>query len=110
MGLVVKNLPASAGDVRDTGLIHGSGRSPWSRDGNPLQYSRLGNPVDRGAWRAAVPGVMDSDMTEVTGALTTVALEPGVATVVDSVRPDRCVRVSHWPWLSSSRSAVSVSL
>ena len=50
-GSVVKNLPANAGD---TGLIPGSGRSPGEGNGNPLQYSCLGNPMDRGAWRAAV--------------------------------------------------------
>ena len=47
---VVKNLPASVGDVRDTGLIPGLGRSPGGRHGNPLQYSCLVNPIDRGAW------------------------------------------------------------
>ena len=46
--LVVKNAPASAGDVRDTGLIPGSGRSPGEEDGNPLQYSCLENPINRG--------------------------------------------------------------
>ena len=48
--LVVKNPPANAGDVKDTGLIPGSGRSP----GGPLQYSCLENPRDRGAWWAIV--------------------------------------------------------
>ena len=46
-GSVRKNLPANAGDV---GLIPGSGRSPGEGSGNPLQYSCLGNPMDRGAW------------------------------------------------------------
>ena len=44
MALVVKNPPANAGDVRDTGLIPGLGRSPGGRHGNPLQYSCLENP------------------------------------------------------------------
>ena len=48
--LVVKNLPASAGDIRDTGSILGSGRSPGRRNSNPLQYSCLENPMDRGVW------------------------------------------------------------
>ena len=48
--LVVKNLPANAGDVRDIGLISGSGRSPEGRHGNPLQYSCLKNPMDRRDW------------------------------------------------------------
>ena len=52
VALVVKNLPADAGDIRDAGLIPGSGRSPGRRHGNPLQYSFLENPMDRGAWRA----------------------------------------------------------
>ena len=46
--LVVKSLPASAGDVRDSGSIPGSGRSSGGRHGNPLQYSYLENPMDRG--------------------------------------------------------------
>ena len=49
-GLAVKNLPAKAGDVRDTGSILGSGRSSGGGHGNPLQYSCLENPIDRGAW------------------------------------------------------------
>ena len=52
--LKVKNLPANAGDVRDVGLIPESGRSPGGGHGNPLQYSCLGNPMDRGDWRATV--------------------------------------------------------
>ena len=47
--LVVKNLPASAGDARDTGSILGSRRSPGEGNGNPFQYSCLENPMDRGA-------------------------------------------------------------
>ena len=45
--LVVKNLPANARDIRDVDLIPGSGRSPEGGHGNPLQYSRLENPMDR---------------------------------------------------------------
>ena len=66
-GLGVKNLPANAGDIRNTGLIPGSGRSPGEGNGNPLQYSCLENPMDRGAWRAIVHRVAKgSDMTEAT--------------------------------------------
>ena len=54
MVLVVKNPPANAGDVRNAGLIPGSGRSPGGGHGNPPQYSRLENPMDRGAWQAMV--------------------------------------------------------
>ena len=49
VALVVKNPPASAGDVKDVGLISGLGRSPGGGNGNPLQYSCLENPMDRGA-------------------------------------------------------------
>ena len=48
--LVVKNLPANAGDLRDTGLIPEWGRSPGEGSGKPLQYSCLENPMDGGAW------------------------------------------------------------
>ena len=54
VALVVKNPPAKAGDLRDMGLIPGSGRSPRRGHGNPLQCSYLENPMDRGAWRATV--------------------------------------------------------
>ena len=57
---LVKNSSAKAGDSRDTGLIPGSGRSPRGGHGNPLQYSCLENPMDRGAWRATVHGVAKS--------------------------------------------------
>ena len=49
-GAVVKNLPANAGNTRDTGSIPGLGRSSGEGNWNPLQYSCLGNPMDRGAW------------------------------------------------------------
>ena len=54
---VVKNLPANAGDIRDLGSILGSGRSSGEGNGNPLQYSCLKNPMDRGTWWATVHGV-----------------------------------------------------
>ena len=52
--LVVKNPPASAGDMRDVGSIPGLGRSPGGGHGSPLQHSCLENPRDRGAWWAQV--------------------------------------------------------
>ena len=48
--LVVKSLSANAGDIRDVGLIPGSGRSPGGGNGSPFQYSCLKKPMDRGAW------------------------------------------------------------
>ena len=58
--LVVKNLPAKAGDVRDKGLIPGSGRFPGEGNGNPFQYSCLENSMDCGAWQATVHRVANS--------------------------------------------------
>ena len=57
--LLVKNLPANAGDTRDVGSIPGLERSPGEGNGNPLQYSHLENPMDRGAW-----GLKKLDTTE----------------------------------------------
>ena len=56
----VKNLPANAEDTGDEGSVPGLGRSPGEGNGNPLQYSCLGNPMDRRAWRAAVHRVAKS--------------------------------------------------
>ena len=58
--LVVENPPANAGNIRDKGVIPGSGRSPGGGHGNPLQYSCLANPMDRGAWLATVLRVIKS--------------------------------------------------
>ena len=62
--LVVKNLPANAGDIRDVGLIPASERSPGEGNGNPLQCSCLENPMVRGAWQAIVHRVAELDTTE----------------------------------------------
>ena len=66
MALVVKNPPADAGDVRDTGLIPESRRSPGGEHGNPLQHSCLENPTCREAWRATAQGCKELDTTAVT--------------------------------------------
>ena len=58
--MVVKNLPANAGDARDVGSTPESGRSPGGGNGNPLQYSCLKNLMDRGVWSATVHGVAKS--------------------------------------------------
>jgi len=60
VALVVKNPSANAGDTRNTSSIPGSGRSPGEGNGNPLQYSCLENPMDRGAWQAVGHGVAKS--------------------------------------------------
>ena len=57
VALVVKNLPANAGAIRDAGSVPGAGKSPGGGHGNPLQYPYLENPMDRGAWRATVHGI-----------------------------------------------------
>ena len=59
-GTVVKNPPATAGDARDAGSIPGSEKPPGEGNGNPLQYSCLRNPMDRGAWWATFHGVTKS--------------------------------------------------
>ena len=62
LALLVKNLPANIGigDIRDTDSVPGSARSPGGGHGNPLHYSCLETPMDRGAWRATVHGVAKS--------------------------------------------------
>ena len=64
MALVVKIPPANAGGMRDAGAVLGLGRSPGVGNGNPRQYSCLGNPMNRGAWRAAVHGITELDPAE----------------------------------------------
>ena len=66
MAREIKNLPANVGDIRDVGLIPGSGRSSGGGRGNSLQCCCLENPTDRGAWWATVRWVSESDMTEAT--------------------------------------------
>ena len=65
MVLEVKNPPTNAGDTRNSGSIPESGRSLGEEKGNPLQYSCLENPMDRGAWQATVHRVAELDTTEV---------------------------------------------
>ena len=60
MSLVVKNPTVNAGGISDMDSISGSGRFPGEGNGNPLQYSRLENPMDRRAWRSRVHGVAKS--------------------------------------------------
>ena len=60
MAPVIKNPLANAGNIRNVGSIPGSGGSPGGGHGNPLQYSCLGNPMDRGAWQSIVHSVAKS--------------------------------------------------
>ena len=70
-----KNMPAKAGYIGEVGLIPGSGRSPGVENGNPLQYSCLENPMDRGTWWATVHGgLKESAMTKHTDTLKTYKL------------------------------------
>ena len=63
-GSASKEYACSAGDIRDVGLIPGFERSPGEDNSKPLQYSSLGNPMDRGAWWAIIHGIIkESDMT-----------------------------------------------
>ena len=67
MALEVKNLPANKGDVREVGLILGSGRFPGGGNGNSLQYFCLENPMDKGPWQTAVHRATQSrNITQVT--------------------------------------------
>ena len=59
-GSVGKESSCNVGDIGDKGLIPGSGRSPGIGNGNPLQYSCLGNPMERGAWRTTIHGAAKS--------------------------------------------------
>ena len=63
---MVKNPPANARDIRDLGLISGSGRSLGEGNGNPLQYSCLENPMDRGGWWVIVRKIAELDTTKKT--------------------------------------------
>ena len=62
--MVVKYPPAKARDARDTSSTPGLGRCPGIETGNPLQYSDLGNPIDRAAWQTTVHEATESDLTE----------------------------------------------
>ena len=109
---VVENLPASAGDTGDKGLILGLGRSPWRRDGNQLQYSCLENPVQRGGWWATVHEVAKSwtwlsDWTLIhTRAFSNLSCKP------DSVTSQLCEhgQVIQLLWLSFSSCKMRVVL
>ena len=112
---VVKNPPANTGDVRDTSSIPGSGRSPGRGNGNPVQYSCLENPTNRGAWRDTAHVVAKSwtwlkrlsriqrprdEFTE------KMSLEPGFKEECNLQAGKLWVRIwallIHWRWLCSA--------
>ena len=95
-GSVVKNPPSNAGGTRDMGSVPGLGRSPGGGHGNPppLQYSCLGNPMDRGAWWATVHGgCKESDVTEATEHVQHASWENALAYCVSVL----CLRPSTVP-------------
>ena len=95
-GSVVQKTPANAGDV---GSKRGAGRSPGEENGNPLQYSCMGNPMDRGAWQATLHGVAkELDVTEQQNSDNTV------------VQLLSCVRLFVTPWTAACQASLSFTI
>ena len=99
---MVKNLAANARDIRDAGSIPGSGRSPGGGNGNPFQYSCLGNPTDRGAWQATALGAAKSQ-TRLKQLSTHVLRQKGgskderdLLRLTNGKRDVPCVGLFHW--------------
>ena len=82
---MVKSLPANVGDLRDKGLSPELGRSPGGGHGNPLQYSSLGNPRDRGAWQATVHAVANGPYVQTMRLDTTEAIQHATHTVLQNL-------------------------
>ena len=101
MVLVVKNPPASGGGIRDTGLIPGWGKSPGGGNGSPLQSSCLENPMDRGAWWAAVHRVAES-RTRLTERARTCVPFPFCSSLPPPTNELQDFRGPPWARLSSS--------
>ena len=106
--LMVKNPPANAGDIRDSGLIPGSGRSPGGGHGIPLQYSGLGNSMDRGAWWVTVHGVAKSWTPLSDLAQSTNDMMPSVALGPCGVSFTLPEPVAQWADLSHPRTKTSM--
>ena len=105
MLLVVKKSPANAGDIRDVGSIPGSRRSPGGGHSNALQNSSLENPMERGAWWAAVHGVSKTRLKR----LSTHALLIGLSVLSDSLWPQHGLRHTRLACPSLSPGACSNS-
>ena len=100
----VKNLPAYAGNTIASGSISGSGRSPGGGNGNPLQYSCLENPMDRGAWRATGRRVLkDSDTALSTLALHREDTHPYLESRRGRSKMDAQVRTGDYGWTTLSQ-------
>ena len=97
--LVVKNLSANAGDIRDVGLIPGSGRSSGEGNHNPLQYSYLENPMDRGAWWATVYRIAKS---------WTRLKQLNTHTLLSPKHPLRNTQDNFWPKVTPQPSQVDI--
>ena len=91
---LVKNSLANAGDPRDAGSIPESGRSPAGGHGNPVQYSYLENPMDRGAWRATVHRIEKSNTRQ---------------KKISSVQLLSHVRLFAAPWTAAQQASVSIT-
>ena len=99
--LMIKNPPANAGDLRDTGSIPGSGRSPGGGNSNPLQCSCLENPMDRGAWRATVLRIANNQ-TWLKGLSTSTRGHTECYLVCTMRWSDIRVLLEEWPWPEES--------
>ena len=86
---MVKNLPASAGDLRDAGSVPGWGRSPGGGHGNPLQHSHLENSMNRGAWWATAHEVTKSQtrLSDFASLISCSLISSGVICVVPGISP-----------------------
>ena len=105
MALVVKNLPDNAGDKRDAGSIPGLGRSSEEGNGNPLQYSCLKNPIDRGGWWAIVQVVASASESEVAQSCPTLCDPMDCSPPGSSVHGIFQARVLEWVAISFSRGS-----
>ena len=101
---LVENPPTNAGDSRDSSLIPGSGRSPGGGHGNPLQYSCLENPMDRGAWRDTAPGVTKSQTR-----LSTHALRPTDYVLIFKLIFYCCNIALWWWWWCPTKSCPTLT-